>query len=165
LKSRRKKRRLRDVDPLPKKIILSQYLDVLQVYLHSSIKGIIIMLTQSEAISRLKKELSWPDMQVQIGIRAGFRCEYCGKDLLASYEDYDLWQVDHIIPNGDNGIENLALSCKFCNFVKRATDPSMTAKSNQREDLIGAAKEIIQARRKQKEIVFVRTLEAVAALR
>jgi len=52
------------------------------------------MLTQSEAISRLKKELSWPDMQVQIGIRAGFRCEYCGKDLIASYEDYDLWQVE-----------------------------------------------------------------------
>lgn len=123
------------------------------------------MLTQTEAISILKNELSWPDVQVQIGRRAGFRCEYCGKDLLASYENYDLWQVDHIIPNGDNGIENLALSCKLCNFVKRGTDPSKTAKSNQRDDLINAAKEIINIRRKQKEAVYVKTLEAVIALR
>lgn len=122
-------------------------------------------MTQEEAIKRLINDLAWPEKQVNIGIRAGFRCEYCGKDLLASYEDYDLWQIDHIVPGWGNEMENLALSCKLCNFVKHDTDPSVTAISHHRTDLIDSAIIIVNERRKKKEFIFVKTLEAVSALR
>lgn len=121
-------------------------------------------MTQSDALKRLK-DLKWSDLQIEVGRRAGFRCEYCGKDLMASYEDYDLWQVDHIVPTAGDEIENRALSCKLCNFVKRSTDPSKTAKSNLRSDLIDAAKEIIRERRKNKESQYLKTLEAIIELR
>ncbi len=113
----------------------------------------------------LKHELHWPDYQVDVGIRAGFRCEYCGKDLLESYENYDQWQVDHIIPNGNNALENLALSCKLCNFLKRHTIPTVSAGNTDRESLINAAKAIISERRRVKEKIFLRTLEVIKSLR
>ena len=122
-------------------------------------------MTKADALARLKSELHWPQYQIDIGERAGFRYEYCGKDLLASYDDYDLWQVDHIVPGGGDHLDNLALSCKLCNFVKRGTDPSKTAKLTQRQDLIDAARNIVKERRKAKEMIFIKTLEAVAAIR
>jgi 5-methylcytosine-specific restriction endonuclease McrA len=50
--------------------------------------------------------------------RAGWKCEYCGLDLLASAENFKLCQRDHLVPlskGGPNTLENLRLSCKHCN--------------------------------------------------
>lgn len=51
--------------------------------------------------------------------RAGNRCEYC---LIHQDDDpYFRFHVEHILPfkhDGDDGVENLALSCRHCNLYK-----------------------------------------------
>ena len=50
------------------------------------------------------------------------KCAYCGCSLLSEAIDGRPPEVDHIVPKGkggDNRIENLCLSCKWCNGVKR----------------------------------------------
>ncbi|WP_315861179.1 HNH endonuclease [Anatilimnocola floriformis] len=50
--------------------------------------------------------------------RAGNHCEYC---LLAQMHSSIPFQVDHIIAlkhHGENGLENLALACVYCNSSK-----------------------------------------------
>src|SRR5438093_10759172 len=37
--------------------------------------------------------------------RASYPCEYCNLDMLASVENYKLWQKDHIIPTCCGGME------------------------------------------------------------
>jgi len=125
----------------------------------------MVITTKEEARKVLIEELQWEEYQIEVGLRADFKCEYCGKSLLESYEHYDQWQVDHIIPNGDNNLENLALSCKLCNFVKRQTDPSSQTDKLDRESLISVAREIISQRRQRKSTAFLRTLEAIDVLR
>jgi 5-methylcytosine-specific restriction endonuclease McrA len=46
----------------------------------------------------------------------GAKCWYCGLDLTGQSK-----HIDHIIPKSDNGsdnIDNLALTCPFCNHAK-----------------------------------------------
>jgi 5-methylcytosine-specific restriction endonuclease McrA len=51
--------------------------------------------------------------------RAGGRCEYCRlPDAALSPEDF---HVEHVVARkhgGDNGVENLAWACIFCNLYK-----------------------------------------------
>ena len=121
-------------------------------------------MNAEEAKNYLIQELCWPAFMVELGIRANFCCEYCGKNLLESIEAYDSWQKDHIIPNGNDDLSNLALACKICNFAKRHTDPTNRAKGTDRESLIQAAKEIIDERLAKKEEVLVKTRVAVQVL-
>lgn len=68
------------------------------------------------------RELGWSDPAIDLGIDQKFKCIYCDRDLLASIEDYDVWQFDHLIPiskGGPDNSENLVVACKLCNFVKR----------------------------------------------
>ena len=70
----------------------------------------------------------WSESTARLAHRAGFRCEYCDLDLLASVTAYKLFEVDHIVPTSKGGDiadpENLALSCRHCNFYfKRSWDP------------------------------------------
>jgi hypothetical protein len=54
----------------------------------------------------------------------GFRCVYCGKDLLADSDALLLATVDHIVPlaaGGGNGQENRATCCCACNRLKDCT--------------------------------------------
>jgi hypothetical protein len=79
------------------------------------------MITESECITLLVP-LGWGDWQAQLGFHANFCCEYCDRDLLKTVDDYDAWQVDHIVPmtrDGEDEQWNRALSCKTCNFIKR----------------------------------------------
>jgi hypothetical protein len=46
---------------------------------------------------------------------------------LASIEDYDTWQWDHLEPVAKGGSDdetNGVIACKLCNFMKRAFTPS-----------------------------------------
>lgn len=96
----------------------------------------------------------WSAQQVDVGIRANFCCEYCERDLISSVNDYDAWQVDHILPRTDEreSLWNLALSCKTCNFLKRhsiPTDP-IDPKSD-RSHAISVVRELINERRERKQ--------------
>ena len=54
-------------------------------------------------------------------VRADFRCEYCGLDLLASFNDCFNAQLDHIHPRskgGSNEESNFAACCTTCNSLK-----------------------------------------------
>ena len=82
-------------------------------------------MTRDDLIAELRS-LGWSEEAFEIGLRARFQCEYCDRDLLASLDDYDAWQVDHIVPasrEGASHISNYALSCKTCNFLKRHSLP------------------------------------------
>lgn len=87
------------------------------------------------------------------GLEQDFRCIYCDRDLLASYNDYDSWQFDHIEPQSNTGkheYENIAVCCKACNFLKRADVP----KGNTREEQIADARRIIRERRLKQEVIL-----------
>lgn len=47
--------------------------------------------------------------------RAGFLCEYCHTNERWQYVRFT---IDHIFPNEDDSIENLALACFHCNHRK-----------------------------------------------
>ncbi len=102
----------------------------------------------------------WSQEQAELGIRAGFRCEYCDRYLLRTIEDYDAWQIDHIVPQsrgGSDGLDNKALVCKMCNFMKR----DEVVEGTTREDRIRAARTIIHDKRKRKYSELLQVLDAV----
>ena len=114
-------------------------------------------VTEEEVVQQLRNTGKWSPEQARAGVRAEFKCEYCGLDLLASVENYKLWQLDHIVPkklieeihgNPEN-IENLAIACKACNYdFKWRFDPRQTAELNpDRKALIEAAIEHIGERK------------------
>ena len=72
----------------------------------------------------------------EIGVRAGFKCEYCDKDLLASPDAYKGWQEDHIIPLSSGGkdiSDNIALSCRECNVNYKGRWNPLTVIENNAE--------------------------------
>jgi 5-methylcytosine-specific restriction endonuclease McrA len=110
-----------------------------------------------DALKALKVRMErygWKEEAVILGIEQDFRCIYCGRDLLASIEDYDTWQFDHIIPvskSGPDATTNKAVACKLCNFVKCNFDVSKLAGPNAPiEDLKKLAAAHVQARREDK---------------
>jgi 5-methylcytosine-specific restriction endonuclease McrA len=95
------------------------------------------------------------DWNAKLGIEQGFHCIYCDRDFLASFDDYDSWQWDHVYPlslDGDDTLENIVVCCKACNFLKRAYAPTGTTK----------AERIADARRYVQELRALRESEVVA---
>ena len=86
----------------------------------------------------------------EIGERAGYKCEYCDKDMLASVDDYAFsWQCDHIIPRaagGEDTLENFSLCCAICNmWIKKDWNPQDVAGENAgREELIQAVRQRVK---------------------
>jgi 5-methylcytosine-specific restriction endonuclease McrA len=97
----------------------------------------------------------WGENDVILGIRAGFKCEYCDKDLLASVDNYKEWQKDHIIPKSKGGEdinENIAISCKTCNVnIKGRWNPvdEIISENPTRNELIAVVREYGKNRRTQ----------------
>ncbi|NQT39765.1 MAG: HNH endonuclease [Planctomycetes bacterium] len=64
------------------------------------------------------KPLSW---YRDVYIKEGYRCVYCGRDML---RDFDAWmsiEVDHVIPvsaGGSDDLDNRVASCNVCNWLK-----------------------------------------------
>jgi 5-methylcytosine-specific restriction endonuclease McrA len=105
-----------------------------------------------EIIESLVSTGRWGEDDVKLGIRAGFKCEYCDKDLLASVDNYKEWQKDHIIPTSKGGKDsngNIALSCKTCNVnIKSRWNPADVAGGNaSRQELINAVREFVREER------------------
>jgi CRISPR/Cas system Type II protein with McrA/HNH and RuvC-like nuclease domain len=87
-----------------------------------------------ESEDQILSELSDPKLQEEfyklgftktslaVAIRAKFKCEYCGLDLITDEYTYELFQIDHIYPQSKVDLElfnNYALSCRLCNRLKR----------------------------------------------
>lgn len=121
-------------------------------------------------VAELCADLRWSAAQIDLGMRAGFRCEYCSRDLLASVDDYDSWQLDHIHPTsrgGSDDRENLAVSCKTCNFIKRSWAPptDVIASDSSRDARSKLAREYVLARRGIKAAEVARVRQLVNQLR
>ena len=114
-------------------------------------------------IDELRSELNFPEQQMYVAVRARFCCEYCGKNLLESVDSYDSWQIDHIIPRNDDPnneyVENLALTCKTCNFAKRHSTTEALLNSETRKDKIEEARRMVWERRSQKEVTLMKVKE------
>lgn len=84
--------------------------------------------------------------------RAGYRCEYCGIDLLATVEHYRMFQVDHIIPTsagGPESFDNKAIACQVCNVnLKGRWNPAPYVRNEvSRDELIETVREYIAERK------------------
>jgi 5-methylcytosine-specific restriction endonuclease McrA len=110
----------------------------------------MINVPREEVVRQLVATGKWSETAARLGKRAGYRCEYCALDLLATPEAYKQWQHDHIVPRSHGGDEldfdNLAVSCKSCNWdFKKAWDPrDVTAPNASRDVLVAAVVKYIQ---------------------
>jgi hypothetical protein len=118
-----------------------------------------------ELVARLVAEYSWGEDGLARGLRADFRCEYCGRDLLASVEDYFAnWHEDHIVPRsagGSDDSENRAVACGPCNRMKGAWNPTLVAPAGAgREELLAVTRVHLEEVRirKQLELATMRRL-------
>lgn len=99
---------------------------------------------------------NWSDSTLRLAINTGFRCEYCQSDFFATIESYYAFEVEHIVPRGrgpeiDEAPENLTVSCRTCNRLKRRWDPrSKVGDFATRKQLIEAAREFVLEQRKEK---------------
>ena len=117
-------------------------------------------------VFRQLRSWGWSAEQARIGIRADFRCEYCGRDLLESVNSYYSWHRDHIVPQSQGGssrLNNRALACRTCNFnLKRRWDPRTTAgKKAGRGELIKTVQRYVRdtrARIEREQLVPLRRL-------
>ena len=111
--------------------------------------------SNSKIVCDLVETKIWSAKSVFLGERAEFKCEYCGRDLLSSVNDYKDWQEDHIVPKskgGDNDdVNNLAVSCRPCNVNWKAKwDPRTVCGENaSREELVEAARNYVTQRKKE----------------
>ena len=60
-------------------------------------------------------ELSWAETVRQAHSRANFQCEYCQTRQRVTGQ---AMHVEHINPQGGDGLENLCLACASCNLSK-----------------------------------------------
>jgi 5-methylcytosine-specific restriction endonuclease McrA len=67
------------------------------------------------AVRGLWATKKWSYRHIYLGFVHDFKCHYCGRDLLASADDYKLWEQDHIMPGGGDDPDNLVLACLICN--------------------------------------------------
>lgn len=125
------------------------------------------MTKTDEIVDRLVATGKWSARTARLGIRANFTCEYCGKSLIDSEDNYKLWQVDHIVPISSGGDEesedNLAIACRQCNmdFKSRWNPLSIVSSTNPaRAELIQAVRNYVLERRRitQQELQHVRAI-------
>ncbi len=113
-------------------------------------------MTSTEARHKLMKDHHFSAEQIDWGIRAGFKCEYCGRDLLASVDDYDSWQADHIYPQSKQKVDrevNMAIACKTCNFMKRAeVFGKLPNSEEERTQMVKYVKQQIATKRAEKQM-------------
>jgi 5-methylcytosine-specific restriction endonuclease McrA len=84
------------------------------------------------------------------GLSQGFRCAYCDKDYLASFDAYHCLTLDHIIPKSCGGAEtdeNVVVCCSTCNWIKHIFLPT----GNSREERIADARCYVQEQRLKRE--------------
>ncbi len=115
-------------------------------------------MNKEELIQELLK-FNWDRTNIELAIRANFKCEYCRKDMLENMDNYKLWQVDHIIPKSSGYIDcekfdNKAISCTQCNKdLKGKWNPVLKiGEGKTREEYISLVKIYIREKRNDKNL-------------
>jgi 5-methylcytosine-specific restriction endonuclease McrA len=97
----------------------------------------------------------WSPDTLKVWLRAKGFCEYCGKDLQRTSDDfYHGYNVDHVFPaslHGASDPDNYALACRACNLIKRNVDFTNGESDVSRETLIQRAQEYIRAERERND--------------
>ena len=128
------------------------------------------MSMRQDVIDRLEREDTNPTADrkwAEVCERAGYRCEYCDRDMLASLDNYLLKVQDHIIPQsagGSNTVGNIALSCYNCNSrkLKGNWNPADEAGEDaSRDELIQAVRRYLRKRRGSKYKEYLNYQEIV----
>jgi 5-methylcytosine-specific restriction endonuclease McrA len=115
---------------------------------------------ESQLVEELQKFFRFGEWNARRGLQTNCKCEYCDRDLLASFNDYDAWQIDHVIPSSKGGkheYENMAVCCKTCNFLKRDYLPQ----GSSREEQVADARHYVQELRRAREAELERLREHV----
>jgi 5-methylcytosine-specific restriction endonuclease McrA len=110
----------------------------------------------------------WAAKTLDVWLRAQGRCEYCGTYLLATSDLYLCGSpLDHIVAKslgGADDLENLALSCRPCNVIKRHHRLwDGIGERPAREELIARAKAYIDKLRARNEVNLQRHIELLIA--
>ena len=103
-----------------------------------------------ELIKELEKVGWFKEPNLSILAHAHFRCEYCGEDFLARFNECFHAQLDHIYPKSKGGSDepsNLAAACVTCNALKWDYTPTGETRAEQ----IADAASYIQEQRKVEE--------------
>jgi 5-methylcytosine-specific restriction endonuclease McrA len=120
---------------------------------------------------QLVQTRKWSFDHALAAVRANFKCEYCGLDLLTDAQHYKLWQLDYIVPKklmmqadwDPEDLDNLAIACKPCNFdFEWRFDPRDAAGVNaDRTALINAAKAEIERKKRVCDDELARVREII----
>ena len=77
-------------------------------------------ITNFGRLIRLASPLTW-DEGLRILERDRYKCQYCGLDGAASFENSLIMSVDFVIPRARKGkkdTHNLVAACRACNVIK-----------------------------------------------
>lgn len=106
-------------------------------------------------VNRLIAECGFSKDLAIVYVRANGRCEYCGADLLMSRQGYAIAEIDHLLPKSkypeySTNINNLVLSCRTCNGIKRNENilcsgelPDLVTDQGKRSELIQRSRNFI----------------------
>lgn len=115
------------------------------------------LLKAEKGTARLITELSavgwFKESQLSVMLPADFRCEYCGQDLLASFNECFNAQSDHIVPKSKGGADtewNLAACCTTCNSLKWDYVPH----GESRDERIADAARYVHEQRQAQEVLW-----------
>lgn len=104
-------------------------------------------MTVEAAREALLKRIYY-DTTLRVWLRAKCRCEYCGRDMRADGDTYQmLSNLDHVTPSRSGTFENLAVSCCSCNDTKRRQDFSDGGRITDRDEIIARARVYIAEKR------------------
>jgi len=131
-------------------------------------------MTTEEVRQKLMNTHHFSEEQIDWGIRAGFKCEYCGRDLLASVDDFDSWHTDHIYPQSKqtepvqevkDGL-NIAIACKTCNFMKRAEvfGKQPPTSEEERSQMVQLVRQRIAKKRADKQMAVAEIRQSIQDL-
>ena len=104
-----------------------------------------------ELIAELENVGWFKEVHLSILAHANFRCEYCGEDFLARFNECFHAQLDHIYPKskgGSNEASNLAAACVTCNALKWDYVPAGETRAEQIAD---AARYIAEQRKTEED--------------
>lgn len=114
-------------------------------------------MSEDDLVERFVATGKWFPLTARLFIRARYKCQYCGFDLLGSVDALKLMEVDHIVPPSKGGsredISNLVIACTHCNrHLKRSWDPRTAAgPTADREQLIAAVRTYVSELREKRE--------------
>ena len=94
-------------------------------------------------------------------IKCGYRCAYCGKDLLYDFETWMGVEVDHIVPiskGGSDKLSNRVAACSICNGEK-GRYLHLNHKKMTTQQILEAARAYVQMKRSKWRKVHSEAIE------